>query len=103
MIELQVCSDCHTTHYPKRDICPTCWADALQLQHVSSTGHVTSSTTLYHSTKPEWADKLPLHIGLIKMEVGPNILAFLQGPLDTGTAVTLTHKDGVFTAKKDTT
>jgi uncharacterized OB-fold protein len=103
MTELQVCSHCHTTHYPKRDICPSCWRDTLQWKKVSGQGHVTSTTLLHNSTKPEWADKLPLHLGMIKLDIGPSILAFLQGPMDIGTPVTLTHKDGVFTANKDTT
>ncbi|MBL4837263.1 MAG: OB-fold domain-containing protein [Kordiimonadaceae bacterium] len=100
MIRLQVCNACKSTHYPERDICPSCWRDTLDWQQVSPLGRLTTSTVLHTSVKPEWADKLPLQLGLVKLDAGPNILTFLSASLNTGTLVTLTFNDGVFTAKE---
>jgi len=100
MIKLQVCSHCQSVHYPVRDICPACWRDKLAWKSVSATGRVRSFTDLHISVKPEWADKLPLRIGLIKLEAGPNVLAFMDAKLTSNDPVILAQKDGVFTAKE---
>jgi len=100
MIKLQVCKNCQSVHYPKRDICPVCWHDKLEWQSVSAKGRVSSFTDLHISGKPEWADKLPLRIGLVKLEAGPNVLAFMDAKLTSNNPVTLTQKGGVFTAKE---
>ncbi len=100
MIKLQVCTNCQTVHYPKRDICTACWQDALAWQPVSAQGKVSSYTDLHVSAKPEWADKLPVRIGLVKLEAGPNVLAFLEANIISNVSVVLTDKDGVFTARE---
>ncbi|MCF6275602.1 MAG: zinc ribbon domain-containing protein [Robiginitomaculum sp.] len=100
MIKLQVCKNCQSVHYPKRDICPACWQDALEWQSVSPAGRVSSFTDLHMSVKPEWAGKLPLRLGLVKLEAGPNVLAFLGTNIISNASVVLTDKDGVFTAKE---
>ncbi len=100
MIKLQVCGNCQEVHYPKRDICAACWHHALAWQSVSARGKVSSFTDLHISAKPEWADKLPVRIGLIKLEAGPNVLAFMDANIISNACVVLTNKDGVFTAKE---
>ncbi len=91
MINLQTCQQCLTVHYPQRDICPSCLSQDLTWQDVSGAGKLVSLTELHISTKSEWRDKLPLVIGLVKLNVGPVILAFCEEKLPIGSAVTLTR------------
>ena len=100
MIKLQVCGKCKAVHYPKRDICASCWQDTLEWQSVSAKGQVRSFTDVHVSAKPEWSGKLPLRIGLIKLDIGPNVLAFLDANIASTAPVVLTDKNGVFTAKE---
>jgi len=41
-----------------------------------------------------------VRIGLIKLEAGPNVLAFMDANIISNACVVLTNKDGVFTAKE---
>ncbi len=100
MIKLQVCKQCQRVHYPRRYICPACWHDRLAWESVSPAGRVSSFTDLHISVKPEWVEKLPLRLGLIKLDVGPNVLAFMEAKFTSNDLVVLIEKDGIFTAKE---
>ena len=89
MIKLQTCQQCQTVHYPERDICPSCLSQELTWQNVSGKGKLVSMTELHISTKPEWRDKLPLVLGLVKLTAGPIILTFAEEKLPMGSDVTL--------------
>jgi len=102
MIELQVCTQCQSAHYPQRDICPSCWQDTLEWKPVSPAGRVTSFTDLHISARAGWEDKLPLCLGLVKLDTGPNVLAILSGKVTISMPVTLVFSNGIFTAKEQT-
>ncbi len=99
MIKLQACNQCQTIHYPERDICPSCLSEALVWKAVSGEGTLTSITKLHISTKSDWQERLPLNIGLIKLGIGPKILAFLAPGLVIGNTVVLTQDGDIFTAQ----
>lgn len=100
MIKLQVCDNCQAVHYPVRDICPSCWQESLAWQSVSPEGRVSSFTELHVSDKAEWADKLPLRLGLVKLDAGPNILAFMSANATINAPVTLVFESDAFVAKE---
>lgn len=98
MIKLQVCSDCQNVHYPERDICTSCWSENLLWSEVSAHGTITSVTDLHISAKPQWKDKLPLRLGLVALDAGVNILAFLDSDLCINDKIVLCMDNGIYSA-----
>ncbi len=96
MIKLQICQTCKTVHYPKREICSACLSHDLCWQDVSGKSTLVSSTELHISTKLQWHDKLPLLLGLVKLDAGPKILAFAQTKLPIGSNVMLIQNGQTF-------
>ena len=82
-----------------RDICSSCLSDKLTWKFVSGDEKIASTTELHISVKPEWRDKLPLKIGLIKLDIGPKILAFAECDLLIGSTVTLSQNGDIYTFK----
>ena len=88
LFKLQVCASCNQTHYPPQEFCSHCLADTLSWEQVSPLGNVLSWTTAWVSTNMFFKDKLPLHIGLVKLDCGPVMFTYLAAScLHTGSRV----------------
>ena len=77
--ELQVCQSCNTVQYPPREACHRCLSVDLQWRLQSGAGELISATTLHHSFDPYYQQRLPLRIGLIRLDAGPIVIAHLHG------------------------
>lgn len=90
---LPVCAACKHVQYPPQEFCSQCLSDDLTWETVSPLGKVLSWNRLQASNHPFFRDRLPLHTGLVKLECGPVMFAYLAAfCLQTGRAVQVTGK-----------
>jgi uncharacterized OB-fold protein len=72
----------------------------LEWTDVCADGTLSSLTDLHASTADKWANKLPLRIGLVELDCGPNILVFVSEGASLSDSVSIKYADGVFTAAR---
>lgn len=77
LFRLQVCAACKHVQYPPREFCSQCLADDLAWENVNPLGKVLSWTTTHASTNQFFKDVLPFHVGMIKLDCGPVMVAYL--------------------------
>jgi uncharacterized OB-fold protein len=77
--ELQSCLECGAVQYPPREACHRCLSVRLQWSPQPDTGELLARTILFHSNEPYFRERLPLSVGLIRLDCGPSVVAFLQG------------------------
>jgi short-subunit dehydrogenase/uncharacterized OB-fold protein len=75
---LQVCTDCAAVVYPPRDACPSCLSPRLPFKDVDPHGELVAETTVRVSPDSYFRERLPWRVGLIKLDVGPTVLAHLH-------------------------
>ena len=93
LFKLQVCTRCDKVQYPPQEFCSDCLTDILSWEQVSPMGKVLSWTSSRASTNQFFRDKFPLDIGLVKLDCGPVIVAYLAAPCrQTGSRVQVTGK-----------
>ena len=69
-LRLQKCSDCPSILYYPRPVCPECHSTKLEWEKMSGRGTVYSYTIAHHPVLPYFADKVPLPVGVIKLDEG---------------------------------
>lgn len=89
-LRLQRCITCSTLQYPPRELCSSCLADTLEYQDSCGRGEVLAITGLHHSHEPEFHARLPLHVGLVRLNAGPTSVCFLAANCTAGTRVQVT-------------
>lgn len=87
--ELQVCANCGTVQYPCRDACVRCLSEALEWRCVPSEGTVLARTVLRSSAEPWFGERLPIAIGLVHLDCGPQLVSFLDAESQAGGRVSL--------------
>ena len=93
LFRLQVCTRCDKVQYPPQEFCSRCLADELSWETVSPMGKVLSWTRSRASTSEFFRDKLPLNIGLVKLDCGPVMVTYLAAScLQAGSRVQVTGK-----------
>jgi NAD(P)-dependent dehydrogenase (short-subunit alcohol dehydrogenase family)/uncharacterized OB-fold protein len=76
--ELQRCTECSAIQYPPREACHRCLSVGLEWTAQSGEGQLIAETTLHHSHEPYFRQHLPWRVGLVKLDVGPTIVAHLH-------------------------
>jgi len=76
--ELQQCKDCGTVQYPPREACQKCLSAKLLWKSLPDGGELLSRTVLHHSNDLFFRERLPWHLGLVKLDCGPTIVAHLH-------------------------
>jgi uncharacterized OB-fold protein len=85
---LQRCTACGTVQYPPRELCCRCLADALEWRiSDQEPGELVATTTLHHSHDTLFRSRLPLHVGLVRLDAGPTAVCFLVEGCAAGTRV----------------
>jgi uncharacterized OB-fold protein len=93
-LALQRCTVCDTVQYPPRELCSVCLADRLEWRVTDAEGgEVLAATTLHRSHEAAFRDALPLRAGLVRLDVGPNVVCFLPDGGDAGTRVRITARN----------
>ena len=76
-LELQVCEECGTVQYPPRDACGKCLSPELDWRKQSPCGELLSVATLHHSNHLYFRERLPWRIGVVRVDSGATVIAFL--------------------------
>src|SRR5262249_29756301 len=76
--ELQVCRRCGAVQYPPREACHRCLSSALDWRLQEGGGELLSETTLHHSNDEFFRGRLPIRLGLVRLDGGPTAVAFLD-------------------------
>jgi uncharacterized OB-fold protein len=80
-LRLQRCGDCGTIAWPVAERCRACLSPQLGDALVSDHGRVLSFTRGHVSFDPAFKDRLPITIGLVRLDVGPVMIVFLPDGL----------------------
>jgi NAD(P)-dependent dehydrogenase (short-subunit alcohol dehydrogenase family)/uncharacterized OB-fold protein len=76
--ELQVCRRCGAVQYPPREACHQCLSSALDWRVQAGGGELLSETTLLHSNDEFYRARLPIRLGLVRLDAGPTAVVFLN-------------------------
>jgi uncharacterized protein len=94
---LPVCNSCGAAHLYPRPRCPRCGGTHFHGREASGRGEVTSFSTVHRAPSPDFAGSVPYTIGLVRLEEGPQMMAWLVDvpphALRTGLKVTLRFAD----------
>ena len=85
---LQQCTHCKTYLYPPRQVCCECLQDNLSWCPAPDDGVLIAKTTLHHSNVNYFRTRLPWHIGIVQLGIGPIIVVHIRdNNLQSGAAV----------------
>jgi NAD(P)-dependent dehydrogenase (short-subunit alcohol dehydrogenase family)/uncharacterized OB-fold protein len=76
--ELQVCLDCAAVQYPPREACHRCLSSQLDWRLQDGRGELLSETTLLHSHHDFFRSRLPIRLGLVRLDAGPTAVVYLH-------------------------
>ena len=76
--ELQVCRRCGAVQYPPREACHRCLSVVLDWRLQSGGAELLSETTLLHSHDEYFRGRLPIRLGLVRLDSGPSAVVFLD-------------------------
>jgi NAD(P)-dependent dehydrogenase (short-subunit alcohol dehydrogenase family)/uncharacterized OB-fold protein len=77
--ELQTCLDCAAVQYPPRSACVKCLSHRLEWRAVDGAGELISDTVLHHSNELYYRERVPVRLGLARLDTGPSLLVHLHG------------------------
>ncbi|HTW86763.1 MAG TPA: zinc ribbon domain-containing protein [Candidatus Binataceae bacterium] len=90
LIAIRRCLQCGRNHYPPREICPFCLSDRLDWDvSEAAEGVLLAQTLLHHTNEENFRARIPLRVGLIQLQCGPTVVAFLADGFATGDRVTI--------------
>ena len=72
-VVVQVCDDCNTPRYPRADLCPVCSSAASTWKSIRPTGRVRSWCRFHRAYFPEFKDRMPYTVLLVRMDDGVNL------------------------------
>ncbi len=90
--ELQVCEQCGAVQYPPREACCRCLSDELRWREQDGRGQLLALTQLRHSNDLFFRERLPWRLGLVRLEVGPTLVAHLHGDVRAAGPVWVTTR-----------
>ncbi len=91
--ELQHCFDCASVQYPPRAACHKCLSHRLEWRETDGAGELISDTVLHHSNELYYRERVPLRLGLVRLDAGPSLLAHLHGDCTPGRVRVRVHLD----------
>lgn len=76
---LQFCRDCDAPQYPPREACHRCLSVRLDWRTQHGAGELIAQTVLHHSNDLFFRERLPWRLGMVRLDVGPTVVAHLHG------------------------
>src|SRR5271154_5154138 len=86
---LQVCGDCTAVQYPPRDVCGNCLSSTLKWRDVERGGVVAAVTVGRISSELFFRERQPWRTGLVRLDLGPVVIAHLHSDCAVGDRVAL--------------
>lgn len=76
--ELQVCRACGAVQYPPREACHRCLSSLLDWKLQSGGGELLAETRLLHSHLEFFRGRVPIRLGLVRLDSGPTAVVYLH-------------------------
>lgn len=73
-LRFQACT-CGHTWLPARKLCPACLSDAGDWQDAQGTGVIKSWVVYHVAYHPDFKDRLPYNVAIVKLDEGPQLIA----------------------------
>ncbi|MFT4053487.1 MAG: zinc ribbon domain-containing protein [Novosphingobium sp.] len=86
-IVLQKCRSCGTVNYPSREACLSCLGDELDWREVPANGRLLATCSIHRTLEPAFEGLLPLRLGTVVLDCGPQMIVFAAPELTQGAAV----------------
>ncbi|QFT61190.1 hypothetical protein FIU94_20330 (plasmid) [Sulfitobacter sp. THAF37] len=93
---LQRCQECSEFLYPAHDVCSFCLSTDLPLVDAPRMGRIASETTIRATTNPYFQQRLPIRIGLVILDCGPSMIAFLDENAGMGDRISVSFRPDAF-------
>ena len=77
-LELQQCRACGSFQYPPAEACANCLSTRLEWTECKGGGDLISETVLRHSNENYFRERLPLRVGLVRLDIGVNVVCHIQ-------------------------
>lgn len=77
--ELQTCLACGAVQYPPREACHSCLSGELEWRFQDGAGELIAETTIHHSNDSFFRERLPWHLGMVRLDAGPTVVVHLHG------------------------
>lgn len=91
-----VCRTCGRPAFPRRALCPACGGRSWRHEHAED-GVVEEVTTVCHA--PDVADGAAVVLATVRLDVGPVVVARLEGAAGPGARVALVAVEGAPVAR----
>lgn len=78
-LRLPCCRACGHWLFPIGSCCTNCLSDDLEWKRLSGKGEVWSYIVYHHAFAPEFKDKLPYNVAIVKLDEGPRLLSNIVG------------------------
>ena len=78
----QKCSDCQSSIFYPRVVCPKCMSENLTWHEASGEGEIYSFTVVYRTTNPVFKNDVPYVVGLIDLAEGIRVMGNIVGTED---------------------
>ncbi|MCP3468978.1 SDR family NAD(P)-dependent oxidoreductase [Bradyrhizobium sp. CCGUVB1N3] len=89
---LQRCEGCGAFAYPAREACPACLSAGLAFVDAPRRGTLLAETTARVPSDVYFRERVPWRIGLVKMDVGPTMVAHLHADCSEGAPVLMSFQ-----------
>ncbi|WP_051236527.1 Zn-ribbon domain-containing OB-fold protein [Ottowia thiooxydans] len=78
-LKFQACS-CGHTWLPARALCPACLGHAWQWKDACGNGVIKSWVVYHVAYHPEFKDRLPYNVAIVKLQEGPQLITNIVAP-----------------------
>ncbi|QUJ78423.1 SDR family NAD(P)-dependent oxidoreductase [Sulfitobacter albidus] len=89
---LQSCTECGALQYPPRDACRSCLGTDLPWVDADPAGTLLAETTVRHSTKLYFRERVPWRMGSVQLDAGPVVLCHLHPDVTPRARVRMTNR-----------
>jgi NAD(P)-dependent dehydrogenase (short-subunit alcohol dehydrogenase family)/uncharacterized OB-fold protein len=79
---LQACRDCGAVQYPPSEVCRKCLSQRLAWRAQDGGGELLTETSLRTAQELFFRERLPWRIGIVRLDVGVNVVAYLHQDVD---------------------
>ena len=76
--ELQKCRACGRFQYPPREACAHCVSTRLEWTECDGSGELISDTVLHHSNELYFRERMPVRIGLVRLDIGVDVVTYVH-------------------------
>lgn len=78
----QRCAECGHAWLPPRPECPSCWRPADVWEEAGGAAELISWVVYHRAYSPDFADRLPYNVALVRLAEGPQLVTNLVGVED---------------------